>query len=56
MRYGFVKDHLPPNWYAGSAEFFKVFVDFVSRFTQLEAGMPQAFFSFLSYSPSLLRP
>jgi len=43
MRYGFVEDHLPPYRYAGSAEFFQVFVDFVSRFAQLKAGMPQAF-------------
>jgi hypothetical protein len=56
MRYGFVKDHLPPNGYAGCAEFFQVFVDFVSRFTQLEAGVPQALLGFLSYTPSLLRP
>jgi predicted porin len=42
MRYGFVKDHLPPYRYAGSAKFFKVFVDFISRFTQLEAGTGKA--------------
>jgi hypothetical protein len=55
MRYGFVKDHLPPYRYADCAEFFKVFVDFVSRFTQLEAGVSQALLGFLSYAPSLLR-
>jgi hypothetical protein len=48
MRYGFVKNNLPPNGYASRAEFFQVFVDFVSRFTQLKTGMPQAFFSFIS--------
>jgi hypothetical protein len=42
MRDGFVKNNLSPNSYAGSAEFLKVFVDFVSRFTQLKAGVPQA--------------
>jgi hypothetical protein len=43
MRYGFVKNNLPPNGYASCAEFFQVFVDFVSRFTQLKTGMSQAF-------------
>jgi hypothetical protein len=42
MRYGFVKDHLPPNRYAGSAEFFQVLVDFVSRFTQLKTDLLHA--------------
>jgi anti-sigma factor ChrR (cupin superfamily) len=40
----------------GSAKFFQVFVDFVSRFAQLKAGMPQALLGFLSNTPSLLRP
>ncbi len=55
MRDGFVEDHLAPNRYAGSAEFFQVFVDFVSRFAQLEAGVTQALLGLLSYTPSLLR-
>jgi hypothetical protein len=38
MRDGFVKDHLPPNRYAGSAEFFQVLVNFLSRFTQLKVA------------------
>jgi hypothetical protein len=36
--YGFVKDHLPPNRYAGSAEFFQVLVNFLSRFTLLKVA------------------
>jgi hypothetical protein len=55
MRYGFVKDHLPPNRYAGSAEVFQVLVDFISRFTQLEAGVPQAFFSFIAHRAASAR-
>ena len=46
MRYSFVKDHLPPNRYTSSAEIFQVLVDFVSCFTQLEAGVPQALLGF----------
>jgi hypothetical protein len=53
--YGFVKDHLPPDRYAIGAEIFQIFVDFVSCFTQLEAGVTQALLGFLSYTPSLLR-
>jgi hypothetical protein len=50
MRDGFVKNHLPPNRYTGSDEVFQLLVDFVSRFTQLKAGMPQAFFSFIPHA------
>jgi hypothetical protein len=49
MRYGFVKDHLPPNRYASRAEFFQVLIDFIGRFTQLKAGMPKALLSFISH-------
>jgi len=56
MRYSFVKNHLPPDRYAGSAEVFQVLVDFISRFTQLEAGVPQALLGFIAHTPSLLRP
>jgi hypothetical protein len=45
----FVEYYLPPNRYAGSAEVFQVFVYFVSRFSQLKAGVPQTLFSFIAH-------
>ena len=36
-------------------EVFEVFVNFVSRFAQLKAGVPQALLGFIPHSLSLLR-
>jgi hypothetical protein len=46
---------VPPNGYANCAEFFQVLVDFIGRFAQLKAGMPQAFFSFIAHRAACAR-
>jgi len=47
---------LPPNRYAGIAEVFQAFIDFVSRFAQLKAGVPQALLGLIPHPLGLLRP
>jgi len=56
VRYGFVEDYLSPNGNASRDEFFQVLVNFVGRFAQLKADMPQALLGFISDPLGLLRP